>query len=157
MKTTGAVLKKLCDVAAEINPGRTGMWMFVLAAQFLLAGCLGDGAQIDPSLACSEKRLNVALLVYEDAKQKYMEHIKTRSDSSLDLSYHTADDSIRVARSVRYCADFSETIKIRATDIILANKYLQRLAMSTMRDSDPSVAISLLGEEYREIYKNDIN
>ena len=134
-------------------------WMLLVGVVlvFGLAGCFGENLQREIEAACSNKRIDVALVVYEDAKEKYIEHMRTRSDSSLNLAYHTAEDSIRVARSVRYCTDFSEKVKDRATDIILANKYLQRLAMSTMRDPDPGVAISIFGDKYRDIFENDIN
>ena len=139
--------------------GRMGWRLAVTAGvlMLLLTGCVGEAVQNDLAAQCSEKRLKLAMIVYEDAKNQYMEHMQTRSDSALNMAFQTAADSIRVAKSSRYCTDFTDKIKARATDIILSNKYLQVLTVTTMRDADPGVAISIFGDKYREIFKNDIN
>ena len=151
-------MSRLLKATSGIKGQGSGIYiLWAIPIMFFLAGCLGDSVQKDIEAACSNKRINVALIVYEDAKEKYMEHMRTRSDGALNLAYHTAEDSIRVALSTKYCTDFSERIKSRATEVIMANKYLQRLAMTTMRDPDPGVAISIFGDKYRDIFKNDIN
>ena len=130
--------------------------LLVLALVLVLAGCVGE--TVDPNLvSCSQRRLDVAVIAYEDAKEDYLKHLSTRSDVSLTHAFHTTDDAIRVARSVKFCGDFTKEIQDRATDIIWANRYLQQLIYTTMRDSDPGVAIGIFGNKYRDIFDNDIN
>ncbi len=38
----------------------------------------------------------------------------------------------------------------------MSNRLFQKLVVSNMRDQDPGVVVGLYGEEYREIFKNDI-
>ena len=44
----------------------------------------------------------------------------------------------------------------QAIDLIRTNLLFQKLVVSNMRDQDPGVVVDLYGNEYREIFKNDI-
>ena len=61
-----------------------------------------------------------------------------------------------IARSVRSCYDFTREVKRDAIELIRINLVFQKLVMSNMRDQDPGVVAGLLGDQYREIFKNDI-
>ncbi len=64
---------------------------------------------------------------------------------------------MRLARSIRTCFDFDDDGKRRAIELIRANRVLRILVIRNLRDLDPQLAIGVFGDEYREIFKNDIN
>ena len=47
--------------------------------------------------------------------------------------------------------------RVLALELIRSNRRLRRLIRQNLRDRDPQMAIGVFGEEYREIFKNDIN
>ncbi len=133
-------------------------WSWLVAATLLLSSCglqFGQGLQ-EPEV-CSRKRLDAAIISYEDAKDQFEKHFATRTDTALIYAYHGSKDAVRLARSIRDCFDFEEIFKEEATELIKSNRMLQRLIVINLRDSDPQVAISLFSGQYRDIIKNDIN
>ena len=44
----------------------------------------------------------------------------------------------------------------QAIHLIRTNLLFQKLVVSNMRDQDPGVVVDLYGNQYREIFKNDI-
>ena len=132
-------------------------WVGLVAIIFTLSGCFGPGYTGSEPVVCAEKRLSLAAAAYDEAKGHYLEHMRTRGDSDLFFAFHAAEDAIRVARSVKFCDDFSQKTKDRAIDVIRSNRLLQQLVVMTMRDSDPGVTVGLLPDKYREVFKNDIH
>ena len=125
-----------------------------LVAGLLLAGCVG--ARTRAPVFCGERRMDQALLAYDQAKEHLAIHYQNRSDSSLGLAYRASQDAIFLARASRNCYDFDQVMRRQAINLIKTNLLLQKLVVSNMRDQDPSVVIDLYGPRYREIFKNDI-
>ena len=107
--------------------------------------------------SCVQKRLDAAVISYEDAKSQFAEHFKLRTDTSLRFAYQASVDSTRLARSIKTCFDFDRSFIPAAKDLLRSNRILRRLVRSNLRDPDPQQAIGVFGEQYREIFKNDIN
>ena len=122
-----------------------------------LAGCAGQfGPAEGESMECAQRRINAAIISFEDAKGQFAEHFKVRSDTTLVFAFQASVDSVRLARSVRNCFDFRREHRNSAVHLIASNRALQGLIMKNFRDADPQTAIGLFGDEYREIFKNDI-
>ena len=107
--------------------------------------------------SCVQRRLDAAVISYEDAKSQFAEHFKLRTDTALRFAYQASVDSTRLARSIKSCFDFDRSFIPVARDLIRSNRILRRLVRSNLRDSDPQQAIGMFGDQYREIFKNDIN
>ncbi len=130
----------------------------VLAMLVFLAGCgpRFSVTRIEDD-TCAEKRLKAAKVSLEESKNQFAEHFRLRSDLSLRYAYLGSVDSERLARSIRRCFDYQPDLKPRAIDLIRANRRLRRLIARNLRDLDPQLAIGVFDEQYREIFKNDIN
>jgi len=107
--------------------------------------------------SCQSRRLNAAGITYEEAKEQFAEHFKVRSDTALRYAYLASADSVRLARSIRTCFDFTQGGKVRAIELVRANRVLRILIIRNLRDLDPQLAIGVFGDQYRDIFKNDIN
>jgi hypothetical protein len=107
--------------------------------------------------SCTKKRLAAAAISYGEAKDQFAEHFKVRSDTALRYAYLASVDSVRLARSIRTCFDFTPGFKREAVELIRANRTLRVLIRINLRDPDPQVAIGIFGGQYREIFENDIN
>ena len=107
--------------------------------------------------SCVRVRLSAAAISYQDAKALFVEHFKVRSDRSLRFAYMASLDSSRLAVSIKGCFDFDRSFVNEAKSILRSNRVLRKLVKNTMRDSDAQLAIGIFGDEYREIFKNDIN
>ena len=107
--------------------------------------------------SCVRKRLAAAVISYEDAKSQFAEHFKLRTDTSLRFAYQASVDSTRLALSIRSCFDFDRSFIPEARDVLRSNRIFRRLVRSNLRDPDPQQAIGVFGDQYREIFKNDIN
>ena len=109
-----------------------------------------------PSQFCAYRRVDLAYDLYDKARVDLAVHFKTRNDNALGASYQSSQDSSFMARATRSCLDFDEVVRRQAIDLIRANILLQKLLVSNMRDQDPGVVVDLYGEQYREIFKTDI-
>ncbi len=107
--------------------------------------------------SCVQRRLDAAVISYEDAKSQFAEHFKLRTDTSLRFAYQASVDSTRLARSIKSCFDFDRSFIPEARNLIRSNRILRRLVRSNLRDPDPQQAIGVFGDQYREVFKNDIN
>jgi len=125
------------------------------AALLLLVGCAAQ-YQAQPSDFCAYRRVDLAYELYDTARGALSVHYRSRRDSALGLAYQASRDSNFMARATRSCMDFDEVVRRQAIDLIRANLLLQKLIVSNMRDQDPGVVVDLYGEEYREIFKTDI-
>lgn len=122
-----------------------------------LAGCAGQFGPADgEATVCADRRINAAIISFEDAKGQFAEHFKVRSDTALVFAFQASVDSIRLARSVRRCFDFEREHRTSALNLIASNRALQGLIRKNFRDADAQIAIGLFGDQYREIFKNDI-
>ena len=128
----------------------------LLALLLLVLAACGPAVRRRASNVCAYRRVAVAYDLYDQAKGQLTRHYQVRTDTALGRSYQHSRDSVLLARASRGCTDFDEIVRRQAIDLIRANLLLQRLLVSNMRDQDPSVVIDLYGEEYREIFKNDI-
>lgn len=136
------------------RPGRAGI---LLGALLVLSGCADTFTRTQQREAsCVRSRLNAAEISYEDAKIQFAEHFKSRSDISLRFAYMASLDSSRLALSIRRCFDFDRTDTRQARSLLRSNRMLRGLVKINMRDSDPQLAIGIFGDQYREIFKNDI-
>lgn len=107
--------------------------------------------------SCADRRLEAASVSFEESKVRFVEHFKLRADTSLRFAFYASVDSVRLARSVARCFDFEASHRVLAVELIRSNRRLRRLIRQNLRDRDPQMAIGVFGEEYREIFKNDIN
>ncbi len=137
--------------------GRTrgcgGIFPVLLLAALVLAGC---GGQIAPPEFCAERRISLAMDMFDRAKEHLAIHYKQRTDSNLGVAYRASQDAVTLARASRRCRDFDLVIRRQAIDLIRTNQLFQKLVVSNMRDQDPGVVIDIYGPQYREIFKNDI-
>ncbi|HEX9844167.1 MAG TPA: hypothetical protein VGC20_15520 [bacterium] len=134
--------------------GYTLWWSALILLAVLAAGCAPS--QRVQGFACGERRLELAATFYEQAKSKLALHYKQRVDSALADAYHASQDSMLLAQATRNCFDFDEVIRRQAINVIKTNVLFQKLVVSNMRDQDPGVVIDLYGQDYRDIFKNDI-
>lgn len=128
--------------------------LLLLLAAVTAAACAPTRRAAGPP--CGERRLELAAAFYDQAKAQLALHYKQRTDAALSDAYYASQDAILLARATRNCIDFDEVIRRQAIDLIKTNLLFQKLVVSNMRDQDPGVVIDLYGEEYREIFKNDI-
>lgn len=140
------------------SPGAAGLLGAVLAVLLVFSGCgrsiqrrqIGDDS-------CVRSRLNGAVIAYEDAKLRFAEHFKVRSGTALRFAYMASQDSSRLALSIRGCFDFQRGHIGEARAIMRSNRVLRQLVRNNLRDSDAQQAIGIFGDQYREIFKNDID
>ena len=137
--------------AAAISTG-------VLAVLLVFSGC-GDVFTRTPlrEESCVRDRLTASAVAYDDAKSHFVQHYKARSDTSLRFSYMSSVDSSRLALSIRGCFDFDRSFVTEARSILRSNRLLRQLVRNNLRDSDPQQAIGIFGDQYRDIFKNDID
>ncbi len=133
---------------------RAGIGFMLLAVTALfLAGC---GAKRVVLPACSDRRIDLSIAMFEQAKEKLMLHFQQRVDTALSESYQASRDSVLLARATRNCHDFDAVVRRQAIDLIKSNLLFQKLITSNMRDQDPGVVVDLYGSRYREIFRSDI-
>ena len=121
------------------------------------AGCAGQFGPAEGEVEeCADRRINASIISFEDAKGQFAEHFKVRSDTALVFAFQASVDSVRLARSVRKCFDFEREHRTSALHLIASNRALQGLIRKNFRDADAQIAIGLFGDQYREIFKNDI-
>lgn len=125
----------------------------LMLATLLLAGCAGSA--VLPEF-CAEKRITLAIEMFDRAKGQLAIHYQQRTDSTLGLAYRASQDAVTMARATRRCRDFDRVIRRQAINLIRTNLLFQKLVVSNMRDQDPGVVIDIYGPGYREIFKNDI-
>ena len=129
----------------------------VAALLVFLTGCAAQfGPAEGEATECAGRRIDAAIISFEDAKGQFAEHFKVRSDTALVFAFQASVDSVRLARSVRKCFDFEMGHRTFALNLIASNRALQGLIRKNFRDADAQIAIGLFGDEYREIFKNDI-
>ena len=122
-----------------------------------LTGCAGQFGPADGGATeCADRRIDAAIISFEDAKGQFAEHFKVRSDTALVFAFQASVDSIRLARSVRRCFDFEREHRTSALNLIASNRALQGLIRKNFRDADAQIAIGLFRDQYREIFRNDI-
>ena len=126
------------------------------AALVLVAILAGCAARVRAPVYCGERRIDLAMLAYDQAKEQLAIHYKNRTDSALGAAYRSSQDSVFLARASRGCYDFDAVMRRQAINLIKTNLLFQKLVVSNMRDQDPGVVIDLYGPRYREIFKNDI-
>lgn len=137
---------------------RGGVLAGLLAGMFALAGCVESFTAVQlREESCVKRRLDAAVIAYEDAKSQIEEHFKLRGDTSLRFAYQSSLDSSRLVRSIRNCFDFDRSLIPQAREMLRSNSILRRLVRANLRDEDAQQAIGIFGDRYREIFKNDIN
>ena len=133
---------------------KTGMALALLAVMALfLSGC---GVKRVALPACSDRRLDLAVAMFDQARAKLTLHFRQRVDTALSESYQASQDSVLLARATRNCHDFDAVVRRQAIDLIKSNLLFQKLITSNMRDQDPGVVVDLYGSRYREIFRSDI-
>lgn len=131
-----------------------GFALALLAVTALfLAGCNAQRVVLEP---CGDRRIDLSMAMFEQAKEKLALHFKQRVDTALSESYQASQDSVLLARATRNCHDFDAVVRRQAIDLIKSNLLFQKLITSNMRDQDPGVVVDLYGARYRDIFKNDI-
>jgi hypothetical protein len=135
-----------------------GVVAILMVLPLMLASCSGTFSRTQlREESCVRNRLNAAAISYEDAKGLFAEHFRVRSDISLRYAYMASLDSSLLARSIRGCFDFDRAHIPEAKGILRSNRMLRGLVKSSMRDADAQQAIGIFGDDYREIFKNDIH
>ncbi|MDH4247390.1 MAG: hypothetical protein OEW39_06210 [Deltaproteobacteria bacterium] len=131
--------------------------LLVTAGLLTLAGCATSpyGQRVKYQ-TCSDERLALAFALYGKARDELALHYRQRMDSALENAYQASVDSMLVARTVRNCDDFNTLIKRDALNLIRVNRLFQILVTSNMRDQDPGVVVGFFGEDYRDVFPNDI-
>ncbi len=153
-----AACRRLAGKWAGIVSGAGAKWFCMVALVAGLSACASQfGPEEEESPKCAVRRLRASTISFEDAKNQFAEHFKLRSDTALVFAFHASVDSVRLARSVRSCFDFNKGFENNMFDLIDSNQILQRLIVSNFRDPDPHEAVGLFGDQYSEIFKNDIN
>ena len=150
-------LTRLFKPEPDMKTRRSRGWfvMMVLGLLVLLGACSGDNMRTKP-VTCARARLSLASSMFDEARAQLVSHYTWRTEVSLAYAYHASRDSMFIARSTRSCYDFSQEVKRDAVELIRINRVFQTLVMSNMRDQDPGVVAGLLGDQYREVFKNDI-
>lgn len=142
-------------VTGGVRQNRWWIWGLLLVGLLVLQGCAADRLNT-VRRSCAKDRMLLAYELQNEAKAQLAFYFKQRSESNLSYAYHASKDSMLVARSVRSCFDFNRNVKREALDIIRINRLMQKLVVSNMRDQDPGMVAGLFGDQYREIFKNDI-
>ena len=156
-RTMGGAVTPVHDGRGR-RPWRAEILMLVLLAPLVVAGCADTFTRSQfREVSCVRSRLNAAEISYEDAKIQLAEHFKSRGDTSLRFAYMASIDSSRLALSIRRCFDFDRSDTRKARSILRSNRMLRGLVKINMRDSDAQQAIGIFGDQYREIFKNDID
>ena len=140
-------------------PRATG-WLGVLVAGALVlaSGCVTDpyaGARVQYQ-TCSDERLALAYALYSKARDELALHYRQRTDASLGNAYQASVDSMLVARTARNCDDFNTLVKRDAINLIRVNRLFQVLVVTNLRDQDPGVVAGVFGDDYRDVFPNDI-
>jgi hypothetical protein len=141
------------EAAGGRRRGAGGILTVLLLATLVLAGCAGKSAL---PVFCAEQRINLAMDMFDRAKEHLAIHYQQRTDSTLGLAYRASQDAVTLARASRRCRDFDRVLRRQAINLIRTNLLFQKLVVSNMRDQDPGVVIDIYGPGYREIFKNDI-
>lgn len=161
MKKSNSASKENSRPRTFGSPGRRGWWLAQVAMVLLtlvLAGCPGQlTLRQNQTLSCSERRLDAAGRLFDEAKAEAVEHYRIRIEQALHAAFYASQDSIILARSIRRCPDFNRRFKAVAVDMIRSNILLQRVVKLNMRDPDPFVTITLLQDRYYEIFNSDID
>lgn len=151
----GLGLRSEAILAPQLPPWRAVGQAVLLAglAVWLLAGCSSAPLpQLRQEVSCSQLRLDAAQRLYLAARANMARHYKERSALTLNAAYYFAGDAIQVARATRTCPDFDARVRTAAVNVVRMGRQLRILAFSTMRDSDPEIAQSLLGELYSDAF-----
>ena len=142
------------NIVRDCRPGfRLGVAAVLLTASLVACAPVGRDMQRG---SCSERRLNLASSLYERAREQLAIHFEQRMDSALGEAYQSSQDAVTLARATVGCRDFDPLVRRQAIDLIRTNLLFQKLVVSNMRDQDPGVVVDLYGNQYREIFKNDI-
>jgi hypothetical protein len=138
-----------------VLPRRTRGVAGLLAAlgAWLLMGCSSSEpkAYRQPE-ACARDRLVTTQLLFQAARSNLVKHYKERSAASLNAAYNFAVDAITVGRASRSCRDADPGTRAAALNLMRMSLQLRNLAQSTMRDPDAQVAVTLLQEQYGEVF-----
>ncbi len=120
---------------------------------WLLTGCSSAPLpQLRQAPSCSQIRLDAAQQLFLAARANMARHYRERSAITLNAAYYFAGDAIQVARAARLCPDFDSRARSAAINLVRMGRQMRTLAFSTMRDSDPAIAQSLLQEQYGEAF-----
>ena len=151
-ETDGRPRQRIGGRTRRRKKSRIGLLLLAMTALFL-AGC---GAKRVVLPACSDRRIELAMAMFEQSKEKLALHFQQRVDTALSESYQASQDSVLLARATRNCFDFDAVVRRQAIDLIKSNLLFQKLITSNMRDQDPGVVVDLYGSRYRDIFRNDI-
>jgi len=152
----GAVTGPAAVLAPPILLPRSATGLAVWLAALTVWLAVGCSQAPLPALrqapSCSQTRLDAAQQLFLAARANMARHYKERSALTLNAAYYFAGDSVQLARAARLCPDFDARSRAAAVNLVRLNRQLRVLAFTTMRDSDPQVAQSLLQEQYGEAF-----
>jgi hypothetical protein len=94
----------------------------------------------------------MAQQLFQAARSNLVKHYKERSPAALNAAYNFAGDSILAARAARSCRDADSASRNAALNLMRMSAQLRSVALSTMRDPDAQVAVTLLQEQYNEVF-----
>ncbi len=134
------------------GPALARLWV-LLAITLGLSACATpyDLAQ-QPQVSCSARRLDAAKQLFEASRQNLARHFRERSANTLMSAYYFAGDAASVARSTRGCFDYDNTVRYQAGNLIKVSQQLRNLAFASMRDQNTQAAMTLLGDQYQDIF-----
>jgi hypothetical protein len=142
-------------VPVRMLPRRALLFAAILAgaAAWVLMGCSIPEPQGNRQLvSCSQLRLDASQRLFEASRTSIVKYYKERGASSLNAAYNFASDAIQVARATRNCRDFDRSVRGAALNLIRMSTQMEQLAVSTMRDPDSQIAVTLLQEQYAEAF-----
>ena len=136
---------------------RTALLAALVLCGPLLSSCL-DQLELVPQapVSCSNRRLDIAAGLHDQAKHLLDTHFRERDNLSLLYAYYASVDAEELTRTIRLCDDFGAQARERGTGLIRATRILRRVVVVNMRDPDPMVMIHLLGTQYDDVFKTDI-
>jgi len=133
--------------------GSAGFAALCVGAILLLGACaLPTVAPPEPVQSCSRTRLDAAQQLFLAGRANLVRYYKERALFTLNAAYGFAGDTILMARSTRTCFDFDNRAKVAAVNLVRMGRQLRALAYTTMRDPDTQMAMTLLQEQYAEVF-----
>ena len=135
-------------------PRRAMAMAAVLAAlaAWVLMGCSSSQPVSREPVSCARDRLVSTQQLFQAARSNMAKHYKERGAATLNAAYNFASDAIAFGRASRACRDADRGTRAAALNLMRMSAQLRSLALSTMRDPDAQIAVTLLQEQYSEVF-----
>lgn len=125
----------------------------------LFSGCewLGGTRRVEKvEIQCAETRLDAGFEFHNKAKEFFQSYYRTRKESELFYAWYATEDSNYMASSVKRCFDKRNKHFYAVRNLFQKNRTLQKLIVQNMRQSSQAQLSELYLDEYRDIFRRDI-